>query len=141
MTVLSLMGKPIKMYATKSFTLEAVTALIADKTIPTNIGVVSRDGNAITMEVLNRGMPCRVYIREGTSILITTEQCIPDWFPQDARYVEQLDINYIDMYCAISASGSIALHDTHARLIADPDMLADVVAHIGGLSHEDQNIE
>lgn len=137
MTTLSIMGKPVNMYATKSFTLEAATALIADKTIPTNIGIVSRDGNAITVEVLNKGMPCRIYIREGTSILLTTEQSIPEWFPQDARYMEQLDINYIDLHCVVAASGSIALPDTHARLIADPDMLADVISHIGGLSHED----
>lgn len=49
MTTLAIMGKPVNMYATKSFTLEAATALIADKTIPTNIGIVSRDGNAITV--------------------------------------------------------------------------------------------
>lgn len=87
MTTLTMLGRPVHMWATNKFSMQMLEDIIRDPTLPTSIAVVGNSTNTIAISVYNRGETCWLQLYKGTAILVSPASELPEWFPEDARYI------------------------------------------------------
>lgn len=136
MTTLSMMGRPVYVYATNKFTMQDLEKLVKDPALPTNIAVVGKSVNTVAISVYNKGMPSWLHLFKGTTMLVCMDKVLPEWFPQDARYIETIDFSYIELLMYMGDTGNIVLSDSDRRILVDHELILDVSRELGGLKDE-----